>query len=82
MPNDFLRLFATNNLLAISFKLLGMVQILAKMVNDSVLKGKINQLIGWLERSVKIGINHEDSTNEKYLPGKKARKKYLFGVRI
>ena len=74
MPNDFLRLFDPNNLLAISFKLLGMVQILAKMVNDSVLKGKINQLIGWLERLVKIEINHEDSTNEKYLPSKKARK--------
>ena len=27
-----------------------------------------------VKRSVKIGINHEDSTNEKYLPSKKARK--------
>ena len=47
MQHDFLRLFDTNNLLAISFKLLGMMQILTKIVDDSVLKGKINQLIGW-----------------------------------
>ncbi|MBO6073472.1 hypothetical protein J6P59_07840 [bacterium] len=56
VQNDFLRLFDPNNLLAISFKLLGMVQILAKIVNDSVLKGKINQLIGWLEDQRKLGL--------------------------
>ena len=70
--NDFLKLFDTNNFSQNNLKLLDMLKMLAKIVDDSLLGGKILQLIKWLEQSVKNGINHEGSVNEKYLPCKKA----------
>lgn len=72
IKNDFLKLFDTNNLSQNNLKLLDMLKMLAKIVDDSLLEEKILQLIKWLEQSVKNGINHEGSVNEKYLPCKKA----------